>query len=408
MPVPDPATAGKAPGLAGGAGKLDILCLAMVVMFDTIAFGILIPILPFLAQSFGASEMEIGSIYALWGLAAFFSGGFWGYLSDRMGRRPMILISIALAALAMLVMAFGNGLWALVIGRAMTGLAAGKFGVVNAYVADITTPDSRVRVNGAIQGALSLGFVFGPVIGGLLTAGGTDIADLQRPMLVAAIANAVAFLLCLFVLKEPQRDRSKSVRRSLWQNLQTLAQTPGSRLPVVVVMATQAMLTSTSLLFPLWGADLLGWGAVENGYNFTWVSLLTAFLQVWALGRLSKRMALPSILLIGMSAYAMMYFIGPFLTTEWVIIASLSLFGIGLAFAQPVVTTILSNNTAADKQGSIQGAAESLKFLAAMAGPITTGFVYETYGYVAAFHVLLGIALIGLAAALLMRFRMQA
>jgi DHA1 family tetracycline resistance protein-like MFS transporter len=174
--------------------------LFLIVFVDLVGFGVIIPLLPFYGEHFQASPAVVGLLMATYSLAQFVSAPVLGRLSDRIGRKPVLSVSLAGAAASYLLLAFADELWMLFAARAIGGLMAGNISTAFAYVADVTTPANRAKGMGLIGAAFGLGFIFGPAIGGVLAGHDPATADFQSPALAAFALSALALVLCLTVL----------------------------------------------------------------------------------------------------------------------------------------------------------------------------------------------------------------
>ena len=244
--------------------------LFATVVIDLIGFGIVIPILPFLAPQLGADKFDIALLIVVYAVAAGICGPSWGRLSDRIGRKPVLIICLAGAALSYVMLGLATELWMLFLARTFAGLMAGNYGVATAMIADITTPQNRARGMGLIGAAFGLGMVMGPVLGGIL-AGPDDSFTL--PCLVAGGMSVLAIVAALLFLPEshgPEQRREHRAhqaelpRQTLWQMLQGT----GNRLLALQFTVHTTCISSITYLFPLWVGDLLGWGAREVGVAF--------------------------------------------------------------------------------------------------------------------------------------------
>src|SRR5665213_768232 len=176
--------------------------LFLIVLIDLIGFGLVIPLLPFYAERFAASPQTVTALMAVFSLMSMLTAPFWGRLSDRVGRRPVLMVSMAAASLAYLWMGFADALWMLFAARALAGICAGNIAAANAYIADVTTPENRAKGMGMIGAAFGLGFIVGPALGGVVAGNDIATADLRTPGLIAAGLSLIAFLGVILVLKE--------------------------------------------------------------------------------------------------------------------------------------------------------------------------------------------------------------
>src|SRR5580700_89560 len=168
--------------------------LFLIVFVDLVGFGLIIPLLPFYAERFGASPQQVTILMAVYSLMAMLAAPVWGRLSDRIGRRPVLMASMLAAALAYLWLGLASALWMLFAARAFAGACAGNIAAAQAYIADVTPPERRARGMGMIGAAFGLGFIIGPALGGALAGNDLATADLRTPGLIAAALSAIACL----------------------------------------------------------------------------------------------------------------------------------------------------------------------------------------------------------------------
>src|SRR5260221_2986884 len=176
--------------------------LFLIVFIDLVGLGLVIPLLPFYAERFGASPLQMTLLFAVYSLMSMLAAPVWGRLSDRVGRRPVLMASMAAAALAYFWLGFATQLWMVFAARAFAGICAGNIAAAQAYIADVTPPEKRARGMGMIGAAFGLGFIIGPVIGGVVAGSDLKTADLQTPGLIAAGLSATALLGVVFLLQE--------------------------------------------------------------------------------------------------------------------------------------------------------------------------------------------------------------
>ena len=188
--------------------------LFLIVFVDLVGFGLIIPLLPFYAERFGASPQVVTILLAIFSLMSMISAPLWGRISDRIGRRPVLMASMLAAAFAYLWLGFATELWMLFAARAFAGLCAGNIAAAQAYIADVTPPERRARGMGMIGAAFGLGFIIGPALGGIVAGNELATADLQAPGLIAAGLSFAAFLGVVLFLPEslPTAVRARQSR----------------------------------------------------------------------------------------------------------------------------------------------------------------------------------------------------
>jgi len=265
--------------------------LFATILIDLIGFGIVIPILPFMAPQLGADKMDIAFLIVAYAVCGGLCGPYWGRLSDRLGRKPVMMICLAGAAVSYVMLGLSTELWMIYCARAFAGLMAGNFGVVSAMIADLTTPANRARGMGMLGAAFGMGLVIGPVLGGLLS--GPD-NTFTVPCIVAGLMSVLALIAAQLFLRESlsaeKRQQNREHHRSVpLQSVFTMLRETGNRLMVAQFTLHTTCVSSVTYLLPLWVGDELGWGARETGMVFGAQGLIMAILQGGLIGPLAAR-----------------------------------------------------------------------------------------------------------------------
>lgn len=341
-------------------------------LLDMIGLGLLVPSLPGIMRRFATDEVTVSHLFGIfvstYALMQFLAAPLLGALSDRWGRRPVLLISIAVAAADYLVMGFAPTLTILFIGRVIAGLTGANMTVVMAYIADVTPPEKRAANFGLVGAAFGMGFILGPVIGGLLGEYGP-----QAPFVGSALLNAVNWLFGLFVLPESlPTDRRKAMSWTALNPFKSLARVFSVRSVTVYIVCfflfSLAGHTHPSI-WTLYTQTRFGWGSAQVGLSLAVVGVLAALSQ----GGLT-RVVTPRI--------------GEFRTVQWgAIVGALTFAGFASAtegwmmltilvpacltwVASPALQALVSRNTPADRQGEMQGSMVSLQSMAAILNPL--------------------------------------
>src|ERR1700691_1014981 len=338
--------------------------LFLIVLVDLIGFGLVIPLLPFYAERFAASPQEVTALMAVFSLMAMLTAPFWGRLSDRIGRRPVLMSSMAAAALAYLWMAFADALWMVFAARALAGACGGNIAAANAYIADVTTPENRAKGMGMIGAAFGLGFIIGPALGGVVAGNNLATADLRSPGLIACGMSVIAFLGVLFVLKEtlpqglaprPRKGRVAALRDAL-------ARKALARLLLIFFLAILAF-GGMEATFALWAMAQFGWGPAQIGYVFTYVGVLSAVMQGGLIGRLTARFGEEKLLLAGLSLIALGLLAISAAQALPLLLVAVSCLALGMGAMQPSLNSLISRRAAAEEQGEVMGVAQSVASL---------------------------------------------
>lgn len=354
-----------------------------VVVLDLIGFGIVIPILPFLSPQLGANKMDIALIIVTYAVCAGLCGPFWGRLSDRMGRKPVIMICLAGAAVSYVMLGLASQLWMVFAARGFAGLMAGNLGVASAMMADITTPENRARGMGLIGAAFGLGIVLGPMLGGLLSG---DSASFTLPCIVAGFMSVLAIFAAALFLPEslaPEKRRANREHQRSGEQLAIygLLRQTGSRLLVLQYVFHSLGVSSLTYMFPLWMGDSLGWGAREVGIVFGIQGALMVVFQGLLLGPLVRVLGEWQLLRITVSAFLLGLLGGAFATSMSFMIGSMYVAMTGATLCLPVLNTIVSHRASVAHRGRMLGITSAASSWGRVLGPLLAGINLALFGY---------------------------
>ena len=354
--------------------RSPLVVIFTTVFIDLVGFGIVIPVLPYYAESsrFHATPRIVGLLFASYSVMQLIFSPILGRLSDKHGRRPVLLISIIGTGVGFLILGFANTLLLLFVGRILDGITGGNISTAQAYIADITTPENRAKGMGLIGAAFGLGFVFGPAIGGILTRWGVAVPFFFAAGLCFANALLLYFTLPETVTPDHPARTSAAGGRGLGQLIHSFADW---RLAYVLtiyflfIVAFSIMTTS----FSLFTMFRFGYDAQHTGYLFAYVGILAVIVQGGLIGRLVKRFGELSLVIAGAFLFAGSLFAVPFVGPQNGGLAALliggGLFSIGNSLSSPSLTSLASKQVSAAEQGSIMGVTQSVASLARAAGP---------------------------------------
>jgi MFS transporter, DHA1 family, tetracycline resistance protein len=373
--------------------------LFLIVLIDLIGFGLVIPLLPFYAERFSSSPQEVTLLMATFSMMQVVFAPVWGRLSDRVGRRPVLMISMGAAALAYLWLGFASAVWMLFAARALAGACAGNIAAANAYIADVTTPEKRARGMGMIGAAFGLGFIIGPALGGVVAGNNLATADLRSPGLIACGLSLIAFLGVVLVLKEslPKGLAPRSRKSRIAALRDALARKTLARLLLIFFLATLAF-GGMEAVFALWAMAQFGWGPEQIGYIFTYVGVLSAIMQGGLIGKLAARFGEEKLLIAGLGLTALGLLAIPLAHDLPVLVVAMSCLALGMGAMQPSLNSLISRRAGAEEQGEVMGVAQSVASLSRVLGPLLAGALFAGLGRDAPF--LVGMALVVAAAAL--------
>ena len=358
--------------------------LFLIVVVDLIGFGVIIPLLPFYAEYYQASPAEVGLLMAIYSAAQFLAAPFWGRLSDRIGRRPVLLGTIGAAALSYILLGFAESLFMLFLARAIGGLMAGNISTAFAYAADVTTKENRAKGMGMVGAAFSIGFIMGPAIGGILAGSDPLHADFRTPSFVAAGLSALAFFLGLFVLKESlsaeaRAEIKKQTRVARMQALLSALKTPGIGILLILAFLTTLVFAGLESTFAMWSRRQFGWGPEQNGYLFAFIGVLAAAIQGGLMGKLAHRFGVERLILAGALALTLGLALIPLVVTVPQLVGAMTLAALGFSIITPALNTAISVRGEADVQGGLMGVTRSASTLSRMIGPAIGG---ATFGFI--------------------------
>lgn len=361
--------------------NLPLSLIFLVVFIDLLGFGILIPILPtFAIKELGATESAIGIVIAMYSLTQFLFNPFFGSLSDRYGRRNIILITLLLNAIGYFIFAYTHTYWMLILSRVVGGIGGSSIGVAQAYIADVTTREERAKGMGLIGVAFGLGFVFGPPLGGILSHFGYDVTGL-----VSGGFSLLAFIMSYFFLPESLKDKELQgvARRKLLDPAAfvKIAKSPPTAISIILFFTLTFSVANIYGTFALLGTKVYHFTDMQNGYIFGIMGIIGAVMQGGIIGRLSKNY--PDKTLIRAGAFFMIFGLGllPYgINFTGVVVVSIIL-GVGSGVLQPVLLSLISKVAPDREQGIVLGVNQSMSAFARMLGPLWGGFSFQYLGY---------------------------
>ena len=346
--------------------------IMLTALIDMVAIGLIIPVLPALVGSFTGSQADqafwYGVVTFTFGVANFFASPILGALSDRHGRRPVLLIGFCGLALSFFATALSTAVWMLIAVRLVSGAMQANLAIANAYVADITPPEQRAKRFGMLGAMFGVGFILGPVMGGLLGA-----IDLRLPFFVAGSLALINLLYGYFVLPEslPAERRHAFHWRAAnpVASLRGLARLKGAGRLVAVVACSglaQFLLYTTWVLYTTFK---FGWGPLANGWSLAAVGIVSAIAQGLLLGRLLKRFSPQRLAVLGMVSSTLAYAAWGAATQGWMMFAIIFLNLLG-ATVSAAIQSIISGAADARSQGRTLGAVSGLNSLMAVIAPV--------------------------------------
>ena len=350
--------------------------LFLTIFLDLMGFGLIIPILPTYAKTLGATDAMVGLLGTSFSIMQFIFASFWGGLSDRFGRRPIMLISIAIMVVAYILFANATVLWLLFATRLLKGFGAANLSVAQAYISDVVPQKDRTKAFGVIGAAFGLGFIFGPSIGGVIN----EFYGVAGVGYFAAGLGTINFILAWLFLKESLKEKSDSIELfpNPFKDLVRFKHIPEVNalftINFVYVLGFSMMQITATLLW----AEHFGLSEMHIGYTFAYVGLLAVIIQGGLIGKFNTWFGERNLLVIGTLLAALGLFGMPFVPTDHfsLELVCMTFLSLGNALLTPTVSSLLSSFAPDGMQGKILGTNQSVGSLARVVGPAVGGLAY--------------------------------
>jgi multidrug resistance protein len=366
--------------------------LFLTVFIDLAGFGLILPILPYYAQQLGAGGLGFGALVGVYSAMQFLATQVLGRLSDRVGRRPILLTTITVSALGYLMFGLAGSYPVLFLARMISGFSGGNISVAQAYVADVTPPAERSRGMGFIGAAFGLGFIVGPALGGLAGHYGGPSAPAWCALALCA-ANLVS---AYFILPESLPVEGRSHRPLLdLSHLREAVTEPRLRGLMIFFTVMPLAFAGYTVALPLYTGKVFGWRERELGWFFTIVGAIAALVQGYLFGRIVRRVGDRALVIAGALGMAIAIGVVPLLQSSASLYAWTALLAFSNSVAAPAATGLVSRLSGAHEQGTMLGAAQAMAALGRLTGPLVIGRVYDGWGARPAF--LSAAAVMGLA-----------
>jgi len=342
-----------------------------------LGFGIIVPLLPFYAKSFNAQGWQIGLIFAAYSVGAFFGEPFWGRLSDKYGRKPLLISTICGNCLCYLALAFAPNIWAAFFIRLAGGLAAGNGAVVQGYLADVTPPDKRARQMSYQSAAWNVGLIVGPSVGGLFVHNHAGPAGFRVPLFIASgLAALCVTAIILFIKESRVRDKGITHRPSRWSAIGDAVRHPVIGRLMLLTFLVGFAFTGIEAMFGPWANARFGWEPRDIGVCFAFVGVAAFLTQTLATGQLSERFGEARMLAVGMAMTVLGAAGQAFSTGGAMTIGLMCFTAIGQSVAFPNVGALISRTADPHRQGQILGLNNACGAAARVVGPITAGLIF--------------------------------
>jgi MFS transporter, DHA1 family, tetracycline resistance protein len=367
-----------------------LLIIFLTILVNLVGFGIIIPLLPFYAETFGASPLTIGLLFASFSLAQLVAAPLLGHWSDTWGRRPVLIFSLAGTVVSFVMLALAHSLAMLFAARIVDGLSGGNITTARAYIGDIATDENRAKYFGFLGAAFGLGFIIGPALSGLFAH-----ISYTAPIWAAAAITVLATLLAWLWLPETVH-RVTAVAGSPWKALRELSRRANLRLLFAIDFLYWASFAVYQTTFALFGARRFGFDATHTGYILATFGLLGVIVQGAMVHTVVKRLGEKRTLMTGLVLAALSWGGSAVIHSVPLFLLMLIPAALGLGFCNPTLVSLVSGAAGKHEQGRVQGAAGALESLGRTIGPVWGNGLLQVFGEGAAYGsaalVLLGTA----------------
>ncbi len=355
----------------------QLLTIFLVVFMDLLGFGIILPLLPYIGEKYGANPFIIGLLTASYSLFQLISSPILGRLSDRYGRKKLLILSQAGSTIGYLIMATSATLPMLFISRIIDGATGGNISIAQAYISDITTKNNRAKAMGFIGAAFGLGFIFGPAIGGFLSAW-----SFQAPAYFAACVSFITVISTLVFLDETVDVKKASMnerKKYSIRELNTILHAYSIRLFIVVFFTLNFAFSILQGNFALWTEYSYGFGPRQTGTLFTYIGIISVIMQLRVLPYILQRFGEKKLFVFSPLILSAGLILLVFSTHPILLIIPITLIPIGNAIANPVIQALATENVPPYDYGVILGILMSSGSLGRIGGPIFGGYLFETF-----------------------------
>jgi DHA1 family tetracycline resistance protein-like MFS transporter len=360
--------------------KASLSVIFVTIFIDLMGFGIIIPLLPGFALKIGMSDFQIGMTVAIFSLMQFLFNPVLGKISDKIGRRPLILITQLISVIAYIIFGFSNSFLLLFISRMIAGIGGSNIAVAQAYIADITTKEERAKGMGMIGAAFGLGFVFGPILGALLSKYGYTVAGFS-----SATFSFMAFLFALLKLPESLTNRQSEAKINVkiidWEFSKKILAHPNLGLPILLFFIIVFSMANIFGTLPILGVKLYHFTDQSNGMMFGIMGIIGTIVQGGFMRKFSQMIGEKRLILWG--SILMMIGLGmiPYGRNFLGLSVVISIYAIGSGILQPTILSMISKHSPGNEQGAVLGLNQSLSAFARVLGPLWGGFSFDFFGY---------------------------
>jgi DHA1 family tetracycline resistance protein-like MFS transporter len=374
--------------------KRSLPFILVTVFVDMLGYSMILPLLPFFVQAQGGDAALAGGLQSFYALLQLFSGPILGSLSDRYGRRPILITCLFGTAIAYALFGLADSLIILFLAVFLDGLTGNNLTTSFTYVADVTTPEERSRGMGMVSAAFGLGLMAGPALGGLLSSYGLFV-----PAFVAAAIALVNTIYGILILPESLPPEKRSQHRpslNFVSQLRTVLSIQNTRLPLLAVFFLNFAFAGLQTNFPLFSNARFEWDARQNGFLFAFVGVVSVFVQGFLFGQLQPKVGEKRLSLIGLVLFSLGMAGIAIVPQAWMIYPMVGIAACGSSLSIPAISGMLSSRVPSNEQGRLMGGNQVLFSLTAILGPAVAGISFERIGISAPYWIGCGLALVAL------------
>jgi DHA1 family tetracycline resistance protein-like MFS transporter len=375
------------------SGRSPLTIIFITIFIDLLGFGLVLPALPYYAESYGATPFMIGLLSMSYSLGQFIFAPFWGRVSDRIGRRPIILMSLAGSCTAFLIFGFAKTLTVLFIARSLAGiLSSASLPAAQAFIADSTTPENRARGMGLIGAAFGLGFIFGPAAGGLLTKYGYGF-----PAIVAAVLAGGNLIWAYLKLPETLHQTKRAINPHALSPAHLKEVYGNKRLAFLLTIFFLHIFAFSNMesTFALFGEHQIGLSAFGVGALLAEVGVIAAVIQGLLIGKLTRRFGEVNLALTGIFLMGVGLLVTTMAYSNLAMILIVPFYAVGSALTNPTMTSLISRSATESRQGMTLGVSQGLGALGRVMGPPVGTGLFQVFSPAAPYFF--GAALLGVA-----------
>ncbi len=366
------------------ASRRALTFIFVTMLLDIMGAGIMMPVVPYIVRPYSADALTIGLLAVVFSIAQFFASPLLGAVSDRHGRRPVLVISLIGAAVGYALFGVGGGLWVFFVSRIVAGFTAGNLTAAQAYIADVSGPEDRAKNFGLVGAAFGIGFILGPSIGGVLAK-----ISLTAPAWASAGVALVTAIFGWFVLPEslpPGRRRPHPVHLGDFNPFSLLLaalRTPRLRALFSGIFLSRFAMMALQTNFAVYTLDRFKYTPAQNAVVFTVLGATATITQGFIIRRLSGRFSERMLLLVGLAVMTLGMAAVAAVPVGWLLSPAIAVLAIGSGLVQPTIQSLVSSAGTPDEQGMLFGANGAITSLTAILGPAWAGLVFDHVAFTA-------------------------